>query len=572
MAMFMERCKVVGLIVVMLLAIGGIAAFPQASAQPSGADAHLQMADEGTYKKITTDDITIIFPRNGTKPFFVWWANNDTSKVYVVHFKGLVEYAVVNGSAFSLTNMAEGTLWQRLISSANALDLEKGNAVAKGLSVAFEANSKLILASTKAALFKADPAQVKAILLEAVEDLDELKNQAGDSNLTGQIDAAIDATNAAVQAIESGAGKGTVQNAISNAIKECQKLVQMMSMKVNAAIAQMVEQRERLKDLSQGFHPALLAFAGCSWELTEPQEIRLENGTSIGLAFNMTLTEAPHKFDFAEGKVKLAIRIYNSTVLETVEAGGEPFSYEVAAGEMKIDLIIENWDWNFDPKTVSLLNTSITVSPALALWVDASSFVINGSPEVLFDDLEGLEIPAVNGTMKFSADGTNATLNIKGYEQDAKDLGFKIKLIQRSVAGKLMNFPAPAKLRLTEEGTLGGFFKFVPKAVVTDPSGNESAVNVTAAYLTAGNHVKVYLCYPYFNGTLTHDPSLGVEKASEGAGYVVTLGADSGISSIKEIPATPAWGREYELFLASGLVLVAALGLILLVRRHPAAV
>ncbi|MEM2125743.1 MAG: hypothetical protein QXQ53_05030 [Candidatus Methanosuratincola sp.] len=568
----MQGCKLAGLLIVIMLALGGISAFPQASAKTTAAGAGLQVAEEGNYKKIITEDVTIIFPANGTKPFFVWWANDDPSKAYVVHFKGLIEYAVVDKTGFSLTNLAEGALWQRLIASANALDLEKGNGLAKGLSTAFQASGKLILASTKAMLFKADPAQVKEVLQQAIQDLEELKGEVSDWDVANQIDVAIDATNGAVKAIDSGSSKGTIQSAISNAIKECQKLTQMISMKVNAAIKEGLERREKLKDIAQGFHPALLAFSGCKWELTEPEEIRLENGTIIGLAFNMTLTEAPQKFDFAEGMVKLAIRIYNSTVLETVTVGDDSYSYEVGAGEMKIDLIVKDWDWNFDPKTVSLLNTSITVSPALALWVDASAFEINGSAEVLFEDLEGLQMQPINGTMKFSADGDGEALNMQAQSQDAKGLAFKDKLAQKVVAGKVMKFPAPAKLRLTEEGTIGGFFKFVPNAVVTDPEGNDNTVDVTAAYLAAGNHLKVYLCYPYFNGTLTHDPSLGIEKASGSAEYVVTLGAYSVINSVQQIPATPAWGRPYELFLASGLVLVAALGLILVVRRHPAAV
>ncbi|MHA2316064.1 MAG: hypothetical protein ACXACF_12480 [Candidatus Hermodarchaeia archaeon] len=36
---------------------------------------------------------------------------------------------------------------------------------------------------------------------------------------------------------------------------------------------------------------------------------------------------------------------------------------------------------------------------------------------------------------------------------------------------------------------------------------------MTAAYISAGGHMRVFLGYPYFgNNTLEHDPSIGVES------------------------------------------------------------
>ena len=41
---------------------------------------------------IKTDSINVIFPAGGKKPMFLWWFANDTSNVYVVKYKGLVEF------------------------------------------------------------------------------------------------------------------------------------------------------------------------------------------------------------------------------------------------------------------------------------------------------------------------------------------------------------------------------------------------------------------------------------------------------------------------------------------------
>ncbi len=575
----MENRRVLGIALAIMLLSGGLGIFPRASAQEGEGASPPTITDKGNYTEITTDDFTVIFPSDNPRPFFVWWDNNDTSKVYVVHFKGLIEYAQINGSSFSLTNAAGEMLWERMIQTANALDLAMSESQAKVFSAAFETHSRLILASTKVMLPRAALPEVKIMLQQEVENLERLREGQTDPDLISQIDATIAAINEAIYAIDSGADRSAIKSAISNAKEECQRLTKTISEKNRAMIGDMIEQRKELKGIAQGFHPALLAFGGCKWNLSEASNIIAPDGKVIGITFNMTLTEAQPKFDFTEGKVKLAVRIYNAPVTETVTIGdgaqSESYSYDVAAGEMKIDLVIEGWDWNFDPKTVALLNTDIAISPALALWIDASSFQVNGNveDETLFNDLEDVKMQVGSEVITLNVDDTNVTMGVTDQNQDAEDLDFKFKLAHRRIAGKLMKFPAPAKLKLSEEGTIGGFFKFVPVAAVTNSTGDETKVNVTAAYLSAGNHVKMYLCYPYFNGTLTHDPSLGVESASEDAKYIVTLSATgSVITAIQEVPTMPAWGSPYGLLAASGLVFVAAVALIFVVRRHPAVV
>jgi len=41
---------------------------------------------------IKTDKINIIFPAGGKKPMFLWWYADDTSNIYVVKYKGLIEF------------------------------------------------------------------------------------------------------------------------------------------------------------------------------------------------------------------------------------------------------------------------------------------------------------------------------------------------------------------------------------------------------------------------------------------------------------------------------------------------
>ncbi len=42
--------------------------------------------------RLETDLITILFPANGRKPMFLWWYSNDAGTIYVMKYKGLVEF------------------------------------------------------------------------------------------------------------------------------------------------------------------------------------------------------------------------------------------------------------------------------------------------------------------------------------------------------------------------------------------------------------------------------------------------------------------------------------------------
>lgn len=65
-------------------------------------------------------------------------------------------------------------------------------------------------------------------------------------------------------------------------------------------------------------------------------------------------------------------------------------------------------------------------------------------------------------------------------------------------------------------GLTQGFYRWVDKAVITSPGGNSEAVNVTASYVATGMGLSLFLAYPNFdNGTLLHDPSIGLIEGSE---------------------------------------------------------
>jgi len=64
-------------------------------AQPSSAETLAEpelLIYRNKWQWIKTESINVIFPAGGKKPMFLWWYANDTSNVYVVKYKGLVEF------------------------------------------------------------------------------------------------------------------------------------------------------------------------------------------------------------------------------------------------------------------------------------------------------------------------------------------------------------------------------------------------------------------------------------------------------------------------------------------------
>ncbi|HUV97884.1 MAG TPA: hypothetical protein VMW14_00070 [Candidatus Paceibacterota bacterium] len=122
-------------------------------AQPASAET-LTEPEVSTYRNkwqwIKTDEINVIFPAGGKKPMFLWWYANDTSNVYVVKYKGLVEFmtfdcpyyrrtceatelrmqAMLNGTYFGpkqhmLQEMVRNRIRQRLMQLADYYDLHR---------------------------------------------------------------------------------------------------------------------------------------------------------------------------------------------------------------------------------------------------------------------------------------------------------------------------------------------------------------------------------------------------------------------------------------------------------------
>ncbi len=56
-----------------------------------------QVSNNGQWWQINSSSITVLFPAQGKKPMFLWYYNDNSSEVYSVKYRGLIEYLPLNG-------------------------------------------------------------------------------------------------------------------------------------------------------------------------------------------------------------------------------------------------------------------------------------------------------------------------------------------------------------------------------------------------------------------------------------------------------------------------------------------
>jgi len=550
----------VSLLAILFLSV--IAAGPAFAAEDQN---EIVISESAEYTKIQTDDYSVIFPRNGTKPMFIWWWNNQSEKVYVVHFKGLIEYATIGGSDFSLANLSEAALFNKLVKGLDQADSKALQGVEKVGMDAIRAGEAIATALLNSQIGKDKQASDR--LESALSLVEKINETMPDENLQAAIRGAAEAIEAAILAIEEG---GDVAAALESARKAVTEILTAAIEHFKDTIEERVDAREWLMETVKDFHPAMLHFSAAEWNISEIMPIAA-GGKTIGYNFTMDLTDAPTKFDFAEGNISLAIRLYNTTVVENYEYSGKTISYNVSDGEMKIDLIINNWTWNFKPQSLELLDSqNVTISPALALWVDASCFNASGQVvEKFFQEMDTIDDESVTESASFKSDDAKYEIQMNDSENDIKQIKFKPTVKEVKIAGKSFGMASAAQVTFSNE-TLGGFFEFVPYAIQADTgSGTSEIVPVSASYFARGNHLRIYLQYPYFNGTMIHDPSIGVQKAVvESPNYLVGVG-NAGTQDIQALPALAVYPTLTAAVSSALLALAGAALFIVFARRHP---
>jgi len=365
---------------------------------------------EGVWYKFETPLITLLFPAGGKKPMFIWWYTNDSSEIYVVKFKGLIEYLTFDTLYYVRRYPAEGlTICERL--RERFIGPKMGH------------------------------------LMPHLREM------------------------------------------ITNRIEYMKLWIAVLF----------------------GLHPPYLPFSACSWELEGP-ELVLRGDTSFW-SFNFTLKIVPMPiFNFAENNIQIRCRFYNTTTTETID---ESHNYTVAAGQLKFDFVVNNWEWNIDkikPFLEELKNDyGIEVPPhktGLALWINLASIKI--------EDLNYAENEVqsqTEGLIETRSQMRGAMISGQYYpvNEDKVADGEDERPIQLTIQSR-------ERIRIhfaRKEETIAGFLEFVPWARLLNETGDTvDYVDVTASYIAARAHLRLFICYPYFGDyTLEHDPTIGLASA-----------------------------------------------------------
>jgi hypothetical protein len=233
-----------------------------------------------------------------------------------------------------------------------------------------------------------------------------------------------------------------------------------------------------------------------TWTHSDFYPVKDQNGVTIGMGFNLTLNSAiPIEFTnpgtpatLTAQSVSFAVKAYNST--RTITLNQQTVTINTA--EIKIDVTISNWPFK-------------SQNDKLALEVNMRS------------NYDHFGLDEGTGTQEVDASNPEAS-SVSEHEF-------------HSTTDQEQNVDFSSGPLTTSSNT--GFFRFVKTATVTSPSGAVSTVNVVAAYKgesdkelgDSENFFKLYLAYPYFQGTLTHDPSIGVTGGGIPTLYLVAGGA-----------------------------------------------
>jgi len=385
--------------------------------------------------RLKTDLITILFPASGRKPMFLWWYSNDMNNIYVMKYKGLIEFLTFDVPYYLRRYEANNLIIQERLEAKYAMP-------------------------------------------------------------------------------------GPHQTLIQNRIRE-------------------------YIGWRLGLHRPFLSFSACEWNLTGP--VLVPKGDNIYcVSFNFTLTKAPQDFSFAENNVIIRCRFYNGSVEESAGT----YSYTVGAGQMKMDLVVKNWTWNID-RLQPLFDVleeqyGVHVPPyktGLALWINLASIKIDDLPSAEYD-IENQADNTMETVAGIRTTASNMVFNGRSHRITKNDI---VEGVDEKPITLRYHLRRPLKMHFAKrDKTLPGFFSFVPTANVIDPeTGEMMTENVTASYIAAGGHMRLFLGYPYFgNKTLEHDPLIGAEYIPPFVSPVLVLILVVAAGAVGVVLAVAKWKRR----------------------------
>ncbi|MGQ9468642.1 MAG: hypothetical protein ACUVTD_02260 [Nitrososphaerales archaeon] len=256
----------------------------------------------------------------------------------------------------------------------------------------------------------------------------------------------------------------------------------------------------RINQVLDDLHPFLFPFSQGKWELTPIQEIRAENGKIVGLAFAFILTESMNpSFEFAEENIMIRNKIFFDPVKMQVEEN----EVILSKAELKSDLIVSNWKWNYDAFINAIGEPSDSlpeIAPKLVLSAKLNVHSVGKGNMISIMNEERDDIIGI---------GDQSNLEVKVKVRD-RTMGVSIDKEEDIIATNGL----PKLEILVERRTMRGFFRFDPKAtIIYEDQSTREFIDVRGVFWASGGLLKTFLVYPYFgSNTLLHDPSIGISS------------------------------------------------------------
>jgi len=224
----------------------------------------------------------------------------------------------------------------------------------------------------------------------------------------------------------------------------------------------------------------------------------------------------PH-LKFAQNNIQIRCRFYNTSATETPDPSHPEYNYTVAAGQLKFDFVVSNWEWNMDKikdfaewLEISHPDLNITIpayNTGLALWINMASIKLEDISAAQ-NEIQNQYQETVEAQSKMQAASINDEYYPVSVNKTQSEYERQIQVTSR--------FRNRTRVQYTNvEGNISGFLEFVPWARFLNETGDTvHYVNVTASYIAGGGHLRLFICYPCFgNYTLEHDPTIGLTSA-----------------------------------------------------------
>lgn len=183
--------------------------------------------------------------------------------------------------------------------------------------------------------------------------------------------------------------------------------------------------------------------------------------------------------------VRFVLHLYQNTVNETLDN----ITYTVDGGlSLKIDFEVSEWPF-------------LSMEDSLAVGIFIEDEAVEEGEEHQYKEEHRFRLEMKNESIIIDPESVG--------NQTLTQLEHKFRERMEYGGEEIIEF-------VNMQNVTHGYFKWVNKALVINETTDEtSIVDVNASFICDGEALRLYLSYPAFNGTLVHDPTIGITETTD---------------------------------------------------------